>query len=164
MSEDFPDPPTPQLDASTNPNISLSNDLASLLDSLNLMLPEHLEVGHHLGILFRNVDYSAYWDSQHGSMVPVIEDIQRVARDAQTATGAQEMARNVGQRDQLLRSLETFSVLSVLVALGPLYPIPILRAPHKYLIATRPSAMLLPYGGKHLAEQRPLIMTNDKSE
>jgi len=64
------------------------------------MLPEHLEVGHHLRIPFRNVDYSAYWDSQHGSMVRVIEDIQRVARDAQTATGAQEMARNVRQRDQ----------------------------------------------------------------
>ena len=100
MSEDFPDPLTPELDAPTDPNISLSNDLASLLDLLNLMLLEYPEVGHHLRILFRNVDYSAYWDSQHGSMAHVAEDIQQVARDAHVTTEAQEMARNVWQHDQ----------------------------------------------------------------
>jgi Wiskott-Aldrich syndrome protein len=99
---DFPDPPTPELDAPTDPNISLSNDLASLLDSLNSMFLEHPEVGHHLRNLFRNVGNGAYWDSQRGSMARVAEDIQRVARDAQSAvaTGAQEMTRNVRQRAQ----------------------------------------------------------------
>ena len=105
MPEDFPDPPTPELDGPTDPNISLSNDLASLLDSLNSMFLEHPEVGHHLRTLFRNVDNGAYWDSQRGSMARVAEDIQRVARDAQSAvatgvTGAQEMARNVRLRAQ----------------------------------------------------------------
>ena len=102
MPEDFPDPPTPELDAPTDPNISLSNDLASLLDSLNSMFLEHPEVGHHLRNLFRNVGNGAYWDSQRGSMARVAEDIQRVARDAQSAvaTGAQEMTRNVRQRAQ----------------------------------------------------------------
>jgi len=102
MPEDFPDPPTPELDVPSDPNISLSNDLASLLDSLNSMFLEHPEVGHQLRTLFRNVGSGTYWDSQRGSMARVAEDIQRVARDAQStvATGAQEMARNVRQRAQ----------------------------------------------------------------
>jgi len=99
MPEDFPDPPTPELDSPTDPNVSLSNDLASLLDSLNSTFLEHPEVGHHLRTLFRNVGNGTYWDSQRGSMARVAEDIQRVARDAQSAVaGAHEMARNVRQR------------------------------------------------------------------
>jgi hypothetical protein len=96
----FPDPPTPPLDESVDPNISLSNDLASLLDSLNSMFLEHPEVGQHLRALFRNVANGAYWDAQRDSMARVAEDIQRVARDAQSAVaaGAQGMARNVRQR------------------------------------------------------------------
>ena len=99
-SGDFPDPPTPELDAPADPNISLSNDLTFLLVSLNSMFLEHPKVGHHLRTLFRNVGYRSYWDSQRGSMAHVAEDIQRVARDAQSGvvSGAQEMARNVWQR------------------------------------------------------------------
>lgn len=102
IPEDFPDPPTPELHSPTDPNVSLSNDLASLLDSLNSIFLEHPEVGHHLRALFRNVGNGTYWDSQRGSMARVAEDIQRVARDAQSAvaTGAQDMVRNVRQRAQ----------------------------------------------------------------
>ena len=97
----FPDPPTPELDDPIDPNVSLSNDLASLLDSLNSMFLEHPEVGHHLRALFRNIGSGSYWNAQ-GSMARVAEDIQRVARDAQSAVaaGAQEMVRNVRQQAQ----------------------------------------------------------------
>jgi len=126
MSEDFPDPPTPELvDAPTDPNISLSNDLASLLDSLNPMFVEHPKVGHHLRALSRNVGYRAYWDSQRGSMAHVAEDIQRVARvrNRQLLPGPKKWRAMCGSgpskkpQGELPRHgpLETFSVLWVLV-------------------------------------------------
>ncbi|KAI0257203.1 hypothetical protein BJV78DRAFT_1160935 [Lactifluus subvellereus] len=98
----FSDPPTPELDASIDPNVSLSNDLASLLDSLNSMFIEHPEVGDHLRGLFRNVGNGSYWNAQRDSMTRLARDIQRMAHDTQTAvaTGAQEMAREVRQRAQ----------------------------------------------------------------
>lgn len=98
----YPDPPTPELDAHIDPSVSLSNDLASLLDSLNSMFHEHPEVGFHLRGLFGNVGDGSYWNVQHDSMARVAEDLQRVARDAQSAVamGAQEMARNMRQRAQ----------------------------------------------------------------
>ncbi|KAH9997722.1 hypothetical protein BJV74DRAFT_731282, partial [Russula compacta] len=74
----FPDPPTPELDA-IDPSVSLSNDLASLLDSLNSMFLEHPDVGHHLRALFRNIGNGSYWNAQRDSMARVAEDIQRVA-------------------------------------------------------------------------------------
>jgi hypothetical protein len=105
----FPDPPTPRLDDPIDPNISLSNDLASLLDSLNSMFVEHPEVGQHLRALLRNVGSGSYWNAQRDTVARVAEDIQRVARDAQTAVamGAQGMhsrvlheARQVHQQAQ----------------------------------------------------------------
>jgi len=98
----FPDPPTPELDAPNDPNISFSNDLASLLDSLNAMFLGHPEVGHHLRSLFRHAGNGPYWHAHHDSMARVAEDIQRVARDAQSAVaaGAQEMAHNIRQQAQ----------------------------------------------------------------
>jgi hypothetical protein len=98
----FPDPPTPVLDPSTDPNVSLSNDLAALLDSLNLMFLEHPEVGHLLRALFRNVGDGSYWNAQRDSMTRVANNIERVARETQTAvaTGAQEMAREMRHRAQ----------------------------------------------------------------
>ena len=98
----FPDPPTPELDAPIDPNVSLSNDLASLLDSLNSMFAEHPEVGQPLHTLLRNVGNGSYWNAQRDSMARVAENIQRVARDAQSAVaaGAQEMARNMRQQAQ----------------------------------------------------------------
>lgn len=91
----FPDPPTPELDGSIDPNIPLSNDLASLLNSLNSMFVDHPEVGQHLRTLLRNVGNGSYWNEQRDAVVRVAEDIQRVARDAQTAVamGAQEVHR-----------------------------------------------------------------------
>ena len=93
----FPDPPTPGLDDPIDPNISLSNDLASLLNSLNSMFVEHPEVGQDLRNLLRNVGNGSYWNAQHDTVARVAEDIQRVARDAQTAVamGAQEMHSRV---------------------------------------------------------------------
>jgi hypothetical protein len=98
----FPDPPTPELGAPIDPNVSLSNDLASLLDSLNSMFLEHPEVGQPLHTLLRNVGNGSYWNAQRDSMARVAENIQRVARDAQSAVaaGAQEMARNMRQQAQ----------------------------------------------------------------
>lgn len=117
----FPDPPTPRLDEPIDPNISLSNDLASLLDSLNSMFLEHPEVGQPLRSLFRNVANGAFWDAQRDPMARVAEDIQRVARDAQwaVAAGAQEMARNVRQRAQQEAARRvTESVGNILRAFG----------------------------------------------
>jgi hypothetical protein len=117
----FPDPPTPELDNPIDPNISLSNDLASLLDSLNSMFLEHPEVGHHLRSLFRNAANRAYWNADRDSMARVAEDIQRVARDAQSAvaTGAQEMAHNIRQRAQQEASRRvTEAVGNILRAFG----------------------------------------------
>jgi hypothetical protein len=93
--DSFPDPPTPNLDDPIDPNIPLSNDLASLLNSLNSMFVEHPEVGQHLRTLLRNVRNGTYWDAQRDTVAQVAEDIQRVARDAQTAVamGAQEVHR-----------------------------------------------------------------------
>ncbi|KAI9444865.1 hypothetical protein H4582DRAFT_1911757 [Lactarius indigo] len=91
----FSDPPTPELSGPVDPSISLSNDLASLLNSLNSMFVEHPEVGQHLRTLLRNVGNGSYWDAQRDTMARVAEDIQRVARGAQTAVtmGAQEVQR-----------------------------------------------------------------------
>lgn len=105
----FPDPPTPRLDDPIDPNVSLSNDLASLLNSLNSMFVEHPEFGQHLRALLRNVGNGSYWDAQRDTVARVAEDIQRVARGAQTAVamGAQEVhsrvlheARQVHQQAQ----------------------------------------------------------------
>ena len=105
----FPDPPTPRLNDPIDPNISLSNDLASLLDSLNSMFVEHPEVGQHLRALLRNVGNGSYWNTQRDTVARMAEDIQRVARGAQSAVamGAQEMhsrvlheARQVHQQAQ----------------------------------------------------------------
>ncbi|KAI9512514.1 hypothetical protein F5148DRAFT_849991 [Russula earlei] len=98
----FPDPPTPELDAQNDPNISFSHDLASLLDSLNSMFIEHPEVGENLRALLRNAGNGSYWNAQRDSIARVAEDVQRVARDAQSAVacGAQELARGVRQRAQ----------------------------------------------------------------
>lgn len=95
----FPDPPTPEWGARNDPNVTLSNDLASLLDSLNSMFLEHSEVGQHLRALFRD---GSYWNAQRDSVARVAEDIKRVARDAQSAVavGTQEMARNIRQQAQ----------------------------------------------------------------
>jgi PB1 domain len=95
----FPDPPTPELGAPIDPNVSLSNDLAVLLDSLNSMFLEHSEVGQHFRAVFRD---GSYWNAQRDSVARVAEDIQRVARDAQSAVaaGAQEMGRNIRQQAQ----------------------------------------------------------------
>jgi hypothetical protein len=117
----FPDPPTPRLDEPIDPNIYLSNDLASLLDSLHSMFLEHPEVGQHLRALLTNVANGAYWGAQRESMARVAEDIQRVARDAQSAVaaGAQEMARNVRQRAQQEAARRvTESVGNILRAFG----------------------------------------------
>jgi PB1 domain-containing protein len=117
----FPDPPTPELDAPIDPNVSLSNDLASLLDSLNSMFLEHPEVGQHLRALFRNVGNGFYWNVQRDSMARVAEDIQRVARDAQSAVaaGAQEMGRNIREKAQQEAARRvTESVGNILRAFG----------------------------------------------
>lgn len=114
----FPDPPTPELGAPVDPNVSLSNDLASLLDSLNSMFLEHQEVGQPLRALFRDV---GNWNAQRDSMARVAEDIQRVARDAQSAValGAQEMARNIRQQAQQEAARRvTESVGNILRAFG----------------------------------------------
>jgi PB1 domain len=102
MPGSFPDPPTPELGSPIDPNVSLTNDLASLLDSVNSMFQEHPEVGQHLRLLFWNVGNGSYWNAQRDSMTRVAQDIQRVARQthAAVATGAQEMAREVRQRAQ----------------------------------------------------------------
>jgi hypothetical protein len=49
-----------------------------------------------------NVGNGPYWDAQRDSVARVAQDIQRVARDAQSAvaSGAQEMVRNIRQRAQ----------------------------------------------------------------
>ncbi|KAH9178778.1 hypothetical protein EDB89DRAFT_978450 [Lactarius sanguifluus] len=103
----FPDPPTPELGGGgpSDPNISLSNDLASLLNSLNSMFVEHPEVGQHLRALLRNVGNGSYWDAQRETVARVAEDIQRVARDAQTAVamGAQEVQRRAVHEAQQVR-------------------------------------------------------------
>jgi hypothetical protein len=117
----FPDPPTPELDVPTDPNVSLSNDLASLLDSLNSMFLEYPEVGHHLRALFGNVSDGSYWTAHRDSMARVAEEIRRVARDAQSAVamGAQDMARNVRQRAQQEAARRvTESVGNILRAFG----------------------------------------------
>jgi len=117
----FPDPPTPELGAPIDPNVSLSNDLASLLDSLNSMFLEHPEVGQHLRSLFRNVGDGLYWNAQRDSMARVAEDIQRVARDAQSAVaaGTQEMARSIRQQAQQEAARRvTESVGNILRAFG----------------------------------------------
>ena len=116
----FPDPPTPELDAPIDPNVSLSNDLASLLDSLNSMFLEHPDVGQHLRALFRNVGNGAYWNTHRDSMAQVAEDIQRVARDAQSAVAmGQEMARNMRQQAQQEAARRvTESVGNILRAFG----------------------------------------------
>lgn len=117
----FPDPPTPELDVPTDPNVSLSNDLASLLDSLNSMFLEYPEVGHHLRALFGNVSDGSYWTAHRDSMARVAEEIRRVSRDAQSAVamGAQEMARNVRQRAQQEAARRvTESVGNILRAFG----------------------------------------------
>ena len=114
----FPDPPTPELGSPIDPNVSLSNDLASLLDSLNSMFLEHPEVGQHLRALFRNV---GNWNARRDSIARVAEDIQRVARDAQSAVsaGAQEMARNMRQQaHQEAARRVTESVGNILRAFG----------------------------------------------
>jgi Wiskott-Aldrich syndrome protein len=114
----FPDPPTPELDAPIDPNVTLSNDLASLLDSLNSMFLEHSEVGQHLRVLLRD---GSYWDAQRDSVARVAEDIQRVARDAQSAVaaGAQDMARNIRQQSQQEAARRvTESVGNILRAFG----------------------------------------------
>ena len=116
----FPDPPTPELDAPNDPNVSLSNDLASLLDSLNLMFVEHPSVGQHLRALFRDVGSGSYWNTHRDSMARVAEDIQRVARDAQSAVAmGQEMARNMRQQAQQEAARRvTESVGNILRAFG----------------------------------------------
>ena len=117
----YPDPPTPELDVPTDPNVSLSNDLASLLDSLNSMFLENPEVGHRLRAMFGNVGDGSYWTGQRDSMARVAEEIRRVARDAQSAVamGAQEMARNVRQRAQQEAARRvTESVGNILRAFG----------------------------------------------
>jgi len=93
--ESFPDPPTPESTAQIDPNIPLSNDLASLLNSFNSMFIEHPEVGQHLRTLLRNFSNGSYWNAQRDNVARVAEDIQQVARDAQTAVAmsAQEMHR-----------------------------------------------------------------------
>jgi hypothetical protein len=95
----FPDPPTPGLDDPIDPNISLSNDLASLLNSFNSMFVEHPEVQQHLRTLLRNVGNGSYWNAQRDTVARVAEDIERVARDARTAVAmsAQEAQSRVVQ-------------------------------------------------------------------
>ena len=93
--DSFPDPPTPELDDPIDPNVSLSNDLASLLNSLNSIFVEHPEVGQHLRSLLSNVSNGTYWNAQRDTVARVAEDVRRVARDTQTAVamGAQEVHR-----------------------------------------------------------------------
>ena len=134
MSEDFPDPPTPEIDAPTDPNIYLP-DLTFLLDSLNPVFIGHPKVGHHLRALFMNVGYRSYWDSQRGSMAHVAEDINgwRVMRNRLLLPGPKKWRGMCGSeiskklQGGLPRPLTTFSVVSALVAQG-LRPIPILPA------------------------------------
>ena len=114
----FPDPPTPEFGTPIDPNVSLSNDLASLLDSLNSMFLEHHEVGQPLRALFRDV---GNWNAQRDSVGRVAEEIQRVARDAQSAVaaGAQDMARNIRQQAQQEAARRvTESVGNILRAFG----------------------------------------------
>jgi len=135
MSEDFPDPPTPEIDAPTDPSIYLPNDLTFLLDSLNPMFVGHPKVGHHLRALFMNVGYRSYWGSQRGSMAHVAEDINgwRVMRNRLLLPGPKKWRGMCGSglsekpQGELPRPLTTFSVVSALVAQG-LRPIPILPA------------------------------------
>jgi hypothetical protein len=117
----FPDPPTPEFVTPIDPNVSLSNDLASLLDSLNSMFLEHHEVGQPLRALFRDVGNGSYWNAQRDSVGRVAEEIQRVARDAQSAVaaGAQDMARNIRQQAQQEAARRvTESVGNILRAFG----------------------------------------------
>ena len=139
----FPDPPTPELDPPIDPNVSLSYDLASLLDSLNSMFVEHPEVGQHLRALFRNVGSGSYWNTHRDSMARVAEDIQRVARDAQSAVAlGQQMARNMRQQAQQEAARRvTESVGNILRAFGATGnedPLPNVNAPSSRQM---PSAM-----------------------
>ena len=120
----FPDPPTPELDDPINPNISLSNDLASLLNSLNSMFVEHPEVGQHLRTLLRNVGSGSYWNAQRDTVARVAEDIQRVARDAQTAVamGAQEVHRRaVHEAHQVQQQAQQEAARRVTEAVGNIF-------------------------------------------
>lgn len=80
----FPDPPSPELAAPIDPNVSLSNDLASLLESLNSMFLEHPEVGQHLRALFRNVGNGSYWNAhqqaQQEASRRIMESIWNIMR------------------------------------------------------------------------------------
>ncbi|KAH9004080.1 hypothetical protein EDB86DRAFT_3072420 [Lactarius hatsudake] len=120
----FPDPPTPELGGPSDPNISLSNDLASLLNSLNSMFVEHPEVGQHLRALLRNVGNGSYWDAQRETVARVAEDIQRVARDAQTAVamGAQEVQRRaVHEARQVQQQAQQEAARRVTEAVGNIF-------------------------------------------
>ena len=120
----FPDPPSPELGDPIDPNISLSNDLASLLNSLNSMFVEHPEVGQHLRTLLRNVGSGSYWNAQHDTVARVAEDIQRVARDAQTAVamGAQEMhSRVVHEARQVHQQARQEAARRVTEAVGNIF-------------------------------------------
>ncbi|KAH9049391.1 hypothetical protein EDB84DRAFT_1654439 [Lactarius hengduanensis] len=120
----FPDPPTPELGGPSDPNISLSNDLASLLNSLNSMFVEHPEVGQHLRALLRNVGNGSYWDAQRETVARVAEDIQRVARDAQTAVamGAQEVQRHaVHEARQVQQQAQQEAARRVTEAVGNIF-------------------------------------------
>ncbi|KAI0045210.1 hypothetical protein FA95DRAFT_157510 [Auriscalpium vulgare] len=104
---EFPDPPTPELGSTTSPvaAASLSNDLASILNTISSVFSAHPELSESMRNLLRNVNSGSYWASHRESVHRAAEDIRRAAMQfqetaAETAQDARAAATNTAQNMQ----------------------------------------------------------------
>ncbi|KAI0095108.1 hypothetical protein BDY19DRAFT_988876 [Irpex rosettiformis] len=98
VSSEAPDPPLPDLeDLSSNsyPNVSLANDIASLLNSFSTVFSSHPELSEAMHNVIRNATEGNYWSAHREAVSKAAEEMrrgaQRSAEDMQRA--AEEMHR-----------------------------------------------------------------------
>ncbi|KAA1467972.1 hypothetical protein DENSPDRAFT_833147, partial [Dentipellis sp. KUC8613] len=84
------DPPLPDVSAADvpSPTASLTNDIASLLNSLSTVFASHPELSEGLRNVLRNATNGTYWAAHRDSVARAAEEIRRAAQEVQNATVA----------------------------------------------------------------------------
>ena len=88
------DPPLPDFDDApySAPSASLSNDIATLLNTLSTVFSSHPEVTDSLRTLLHNASNGAYWNAHRESVAQVAEDIRRATQQVQDAAASSVQA------------------------------------------------------------------------
>ncbi|TFY82084.1 hypothetical protein EWM64_g1933 [Hericium alpestre] len=122
------DPPLPEIAPGRTPAASLTNDVASLLNSLSSAFTAHPELSDGLRHLVRNATNGTYWATHRESVSRAAEGIRRAAQEVQDAAVASAKDARVVAEEEAGRRV-TEAIGNILQAFTQATGVPAGRSP-----------------------------------